>query len=178
MGGLMLATKFQETLAKLQADAVARQQALAQRDAFIQAQFPVLDAAFSAMVSRVCGSHPRLAVIKTAVTDTVTNHTFTTLSKTVIEVRSTLYGPLEVVTFTPALEAIAPDQFAVIRATTAGLTVTGEGFASALKSLLDRGVLMRGKTSAGLVLAKGDGFEPLTDALLESFLAALFIRTS
>lgn len=174
----MLATKFQEALDKLQADATSRQQASTQRDAFIQAQFPVLDAAFSAMVSRVCGTHPRLALVKTVVIDTVTNHTFATLTKTVIEVRSTLYGPLEVVTFTPALEAIAADQFAVIHATTEGLTATGEGWASSLKSLLERGILMRGKTAASLVLAKGEGFEPLTDALLESFLAALFIRTS
>src|SRR5262245_47907280 len=99
----MLADRFQAESDRVAAKATQAQQARVDRDNFIKIQFPALDTAFSGMVTAVSGSHPKLAVIKTPVTDTFAGRGFATLNKTFIEMRSTLYGPLERVTFTPAL---------------------------------------------------------------------------
>ncbi len=175
----MLADKFQEVVDALEAKAAERQQASAARDAFIATNFPLLDQAFSDMVSAATGSHPRLAVVKTMVTETFTGRGFATLNKTVIDVRSTLYGPIELLRFTPALESVDVDQFGVIRIESQGLQVNLTGDDTELSSsMLQRGILMRGTESADLVVSKTNGFETLTADLLEELLAAVFIRTT
>jgi hypothetical protein len=175
----MLADRFVEAVDKLEADAAAVEEARAARDAFIEANFPALDQAFVNMVQAVTGTHSRLAVFMTPVIDTFTNRGFTSLTKTVVEIRSTLYGPIERVTFTPALEAVSPNQFGVIRVETEG-TATQFGAdedAALFKSLLDRGVVMEGQETASLSVVSGETYEPLTAGVLEDFLARLFIRT-
>src|SRR5262245_34650857 len=97
----MLAEGFEEALQRLAEEAEARDQARAARDAFIEAQFPLLDAAFVQMAREATGIHPRLAVVAVPVVETFTGRGFTALSKTVVEVRSTLYGAVESVRFTP-----------------------------------------------------------------------------
>lgn len=176
----MLAERFDEALEALAAAAAEREQARNERDEFIEEKFPELDAAFSNMVTAVTGNHPKLAVIKTVVTDTFTGRGFATLNKTVIDVRSTLYGPVEEVRFTPALESVDVDQFGVVRIATQGLRPSmGSGLAAALlESMLKRGILMRGSESAHLVVAEGERLEELVPQQLEDFLTALFIRTS
>ncbi|MGH7393924.1 MAG: hypothetical protein ACREM3_31365 [Candidatus Rokuibacteriota bacterium] len=175
----MLAERFEETLVRTQNEATERQQARSSRDDFIGVQFPRLDAAFVAMVRDVTGTHPRLAVVTTPVTETFTGRGFATLTRTVIEVRSTLYGAVEGVRFTPGLESIALDQFGVIKVGLDNLTPSfvANGTGPLFRSMVDRGVLMRGATAAGLVVARDTGFEPLTSTLLEAFLTALFVRT-
>ena len=176
----MLAEKFKIALEKLQAKAVEQQQARAARDNVIKVKFPELDSAFSNLVTTVCGSHPKLALIKTTVTDFFTNHSFATLDKTVIEIRSTLYGPLEKAMFTPSLESLDGDQFGIIKAATEGIDVRfGAGdHAARFKPILDRGILMRGRDATQLVILVAGNFEALTAQLLEDFLEALFIRTT
>jgi hypothetical protein len=172
----MLAARFQDVVAKRLTATDRTQQARADRDAFIQAQFPLLDAAFSAMVDVAVGTDPRLAIVRTPTTDTFTNHTFASLPKTVIEVRSTLYGPVESVRFTPALQSIYPDQFAVIQVRTDGVpNLTAN---PSVRGIQNRGILMRGSTSASLVISTDHAFTTLTAALLEEYLATLFIRTA
>jgi hypothetical protein len=171
----MLAARFQDAVAKRLTATDRTQQVRADRDAFIQAQFPLLDAAFSTMMDVAVGTDPRLAIVSTPAIETFTNHTFASLAKTVIEVRSTLYGPTESVRFTPALQSIYPDQFAVIRVRTDGVPdLTANPL---VKAIQDRGILMRGSTSASLVIPIGDNFATLTALLLEDYLATLFIRT-
>jgi hypothetical protein len=174
----MLADRFAEAVDKLQADAAAQEEARAARDSFIEVNFPLLDQAFVAMVRAATGTHPRLAVSTTTVIDTFVNRAFTSLTKTVVEIRSTLYGPIERVTFTPALDAVAPTQFGVIRADAEGAAVVGADEEAVLfKSLLERGVVMEGQEVASLSVLNGESYVPLTADLLENFLARLFIRT-
>ena len=175
----MLADKFKTTFDALQAKAAKDQAARLDRDKVIQSKFPALDAAFSKLVDGATGSHPRLAVVKTPVTDTFTNRGFTTLDKTVIEIRSTLYGPLERVVCTPGLESVDPDQFGVIKVAAHDVQAKPGGGESAIraKSILERGVLMRGTTEAQLCIAIGSNYEPLSSQAIEDFLEGLFIRT-
>jgi hypothetical protein len=173
----MLSTLFQQELSRLAQRATNVQAQRAARDAFIQAQFPLLDAAFAAMVDSTVGSEAHLTVTHTPATDTFTNHSFASLNKTITNVQSILYGTQENVIFTPFLESIEPDEFAVIRIATDGLPdAATENLDSFFGEVLGRGILMRGKTTASLVVPDGGNFSPLTPGLLEGFLAALFIR--
>lgn len=174
----MLSGLFQQELTRLAQRAADVKAQRATRDAFIQTEFPLMDAAFATMVDTTVGSDPHLAVTHTPATDTFTNHTFVTLNKTITNVQSTLYGNPENVLFTPSLESIEPDEFAVIHIATDGLPeVATENVGSPIfAAMLQRGVLMRGKTAASLVVPDAGNFTPLNADLLEGFLAALFIR--
>lgn len=177
----MLADRFQATEAALQAQAQARAQASADRDAFIAARFPTLDTLMGTRLANTTGVHPRLAVVNTPLTDTFTNRGFATMDKTVREVRSTLFGPLEAVRFTPLVETGDADQFGLVRVEVEGgpavrFPATGQG--ARFRSLLERGIVMRGRpdTGARLMVADEGGFTELSDALLEEFLAAVLVR--
>jgi hypothetical protein len=173
----MLSVLFQQEIDRLAQQASSVQAQRAARDAFIVAEFPLLDAAFATLVDTTVGSEPHLTVTHTPATDTFTNHSFVSLAKTISNVRSTLYGTPENVLFTPSLESTQPDEFAVIRITTDGLPqVALENATGIFADMLKRGILMRGKTAASLVAPDGGNFTPLTADLLEGFLAALFIR--
>jgi len=176
----MLSDRFATALDQLQEKAADRQAARDERDAFIVANWPVLDTEFADMVVDVVGAHPRLAVVAALVTDTFTGHSFTTLDKTVTTVISTLYGTAERVVFTPALEFVDANQFGVIRVDVDGFTPSLNGGiqGARFKSLLDRGVIMEGQAHASLSYKSNDHYEPLTAQLLEDFLAALFVRTT
>ena len=176
----MLADRFEEALIELQEKAAEAQTARSERDDFIKIKYPEMNTGFSGMVDNVTGSHARLQVSKSTVIDTYSNHSFTTLSKTVVDIRSTLYDKIEEIRFTPSLESIATDQFGVISVATENMAVPAfsNGSSELFQSILNRGILMRGKdSSASLVVEKGNNFEELTDQLLEDFLAAMFIRT-
>lgn len=172
----MLSSLFQQEETRLALRAASVQAQRAARDAFIVAQFPVLDAAFAGLVDTTVGTDPKLTVTHTPATDTFTNHTFVSLNKTITNVQSTLYGTAENVLFTPSLESLDPDEFAVISITTDVPDVATESLEPAFADILRRGFLMRGKTSASLVAPDNGNFVTLTPNLLEGFLAALFIR--
>jgi len=173
----MLSALFQQELTRLAQHAANVQARRAVRDAFIQAQFPLLDTAFATMVDTTVGSEAHLTVTHTPATDTFTNHTFVSLNKTITNVQSILYGTPENVLFTPSLESIDPDEFAVIRITTDGLPkVATENLGPVFADMLRRGILMRGKTAASLVAPDQGNFIPLNADVLQGFLAALFIR--
>jgi len=172
----MLSALFQQEENRLALRAASVQAQRAARDAFIVAQFPLLDTAFASLVDTTVGTDPKLIVTHTPATDTFTNHTFATLNRTITNVRSTLYGTAENVLFTPSLESIDADEFAVIRITTDLPDVATQNLDSAFADILRRGILMRGKTTASLVAPQNGNFVTLTSDLLEGFLAALFIR--
>ena len=175
----MLSDLFQNEEIRRASRSAAVQQQRDARDAFIQAQFPLGDAAFSSLVDATVGLDSHLTVTHTTVTDHFTNHTVGTLDKTITVVQSTLYGAPEQLTFTPLLEAIAPDQFGVVKISSDGLpdSVIADPGAEVFSAMLSRGILMRGKTTFALVVPDGGNFTSLTTDLLEGFLAALFIRT-
>jgi len=174
----MLSVLFQEELARLAAQSAGVQQQRAARDAFIVAQFPLLDASFASTVDSAVGSDSHLAVTHTPATDHFTNHSFASLNKTVTGVQSTLYGAPETVTFTPALQSLDAAQFAVISIATDGVpdsTVSDPGDPAFL-AMLQRGIWMRGTTVGALVVPQGSAFTAFNGDMLQGFLAALFIR--
>jgi hypothetical protein len=174
----MLSDLFQQETARRASQASATQQKRTARDAFIVAQWPLLDAAFAKLVDSSVGTEAHLSITHTPATDNFSNHTFASLNKTITTVQSTLNGAAEKITFTPFLESIDPDQFGVIRITTDGLpySITSDPGEQIFADLLARGILMRGKTTSSLVAPDGNNFLTLTGDLLVGLLAALFIR--
>ena len=174
----MLSDRFQQETARRASQSAATQQKRADRDAFIVAQWTLLDTALASLVDSTVGAEGHLSITHTPATDTFTNHTFVSLNKTVTTVQSTLNGAPEKLTFTPSLESIDPDQFGVVRITTDGLpySITADPGAQVFADMLKRGILMRGKTTSSLVVPDGSNFLTLSGDLLEGFLAALFIR--
>jgi hypothetical protein len=173
----MLAERFAREADRLAALAAGLTVERAQQDAVIQSQFALLDAEFVALLKSVTGQHTRLSMTSTTVTDTVTTRAFTTLAKTVTDLRSTLYGNPDRLTFTPALAFIEPGQFGVIRLDWEGRLFQPAGSGGAvLGRLLTRGILMQGLPAARLMVSDGMRSEPLTAVLLEEALARLFIR--
>ncbi|HEY2389848.1 MAG TPA: hypothetical protein VGK22_01630 [Candidatus Angelobacter sp.] len=174
----MLSDLFQLETARRASQTSATQQKHAARDAFIVVQWPLLDTSFAALVDSAVGAEAHLSITHTAATDNFTNHTFASLNKTITTVQSTLNGAPEQVTFTPSLESIDPDQFGVIKVTTDGLpdSIVADPGAQVFADMLQRGILMRGKTTSSLVVPDGSNFMTLSGDLLEGLLAALFIR--
>lgn len=175
---MTLSERFATVRSRIDARVAAAQSERAARDAFIQAEFEQLAADFAAQVGAVCGTHPRLAVVTTSETTPVINRSFATLTNTLVDVTSTLYGPTETVRFTPRLDFTLPGQFGRIEATLNGLSdAVLRGLDERSHSLVTRGIVMRGATSSGLFVATANGLIPLEAAALETALAQLFIRT-
>jgi hypothetical protein len=176
----MLADTFIEVLEARQEEAQAGQQARDERDDFIEQTFEQLDQQFSDLIDQATGVHALLAVVKSPVTETITNRNFATLDKTIIEVRSTLNAKLEIVRFTPALQFLHRDQFGVVEIETIDVPEPAgqEGAAAEFKSM-KAGIVMRGQEAGSLVIPSvdaGNGFEDLTAERLESFLETAFVR--
>lgn len=176
---MTLANKFTQVLDKLAEQAVAEEASRQVRDAFIKVEFEKLDQKLADMIGEVTGSHPRLVVVKTAVTETIVNRNFATLNKTVTEIHSTLYGTVERLRFTPGLEFLAKDQFGVVKVTSEDLPVRlGNGEKAALfRSVLERGIVLRGREAAHLMVSRDNGFAAFNAVFLEDFLTQLFVRT-
>jgi hypothetical protein len=174
----MLSDQFREEIARRAARKQSTHQQRAQRDAFIQTQWPLMDKAFADLVDATVGTEAHLSMTHTPATDNFTNHSFVTLDKTITAVRSTLNLSPETVTFTPFLETIEPDQFGVIRIQGDGLpySILADRGAAVFAGMLKRGILMRGKTQSSLVVPDGANFLDLNAELLEGFLSALFLR--
>jgi hypothetical protein len=174
----MLSDLFQQETARRASQAADTQAKRAARDTFIAAQWPLLDAAFAALVDSSVGTEGHLSITHLPATDHFTNHSFGSLNKTITTVKATLNASAEHVTFTPFLESIAPDQFGVIRITTDGLpyAITADPGEQIFADMLTRGILMRGKTAGSLVVPDGSNFLTLNGDLLVGLLAALFIR--
>jgi hypothetical protein len=175
----MLSDLFQQELARLASQSASVQQQRNARDAFIVVQFPLLDASFAGTVDSTIGHDSHLTVTHIPATDHFTNHTFTTLNKTITAVQSTLYGSPETVTFTPALQSLDSAQFGVISVATDALpdSVVADSGEPLFTALLQQGIWMRGSTVGSLVIPYGANFTAFSGELLENFLAALFIRS-
>ena len=102
------------TLAARAAREAERTAARAARDAFIQAQFPLMAARFEALLSEALGMHSRINTVVTTVVLPVQGRSFATLPTRVVQVRSTLTSVTQTVTFTPRLDFREADQFGLI----------------------------------------------------------------
>lgn len=171
----MLAERFQILTEQRLAAAARIAQARAARDAFVAVEFPSLNNALLAMVQAVTGSDPRLAVTTSTAVQAYPGHSFGSLSAIIIEVRSTFYGPVELVRFTPSLESVSKDQFGIVRIETENIPDLPA--ATSATAIRNRGVLMIGTSSSALAVPSDGNLAVLTPDLLEQFLATLFIRT-
>ena len=176
---MVLADRFAQEIERLDQLASGLTTERAARDALIQSQFILLDAQFVTMIRTVAGRHTRLTVATQPVVDPITTRAFATLAKTVTELSSTLYGPIERLTFTPGLAFVEPEQFGVIRLAWEGTIPAATGMkATALPRMLARGILMQGLPAARLMVSDGVRSERLTAAMLEEALVILFVHGS
>lgn len=81
------------------------------RDAFIQAQFPLMAERFEVLLQEALGVHSQLNVQITPVVLPVQGRNFAALPIRVVRVRSMLAADAQTVTFTPQLDFRGADQF-------------------------------------------------------------------
>jgi hypothetical protein len=151
--------------------------ARATRDAFIQAQFPLLNQRLIDLVTAAVGQHSRLTLAATALTETVTGRSFASLAKTALEVRADLDGGLQTIAFTPRLAFGDEAQFGVVACTASfAFTPRARNADRMAALLLAEKLQMRGTGVAALMLAAPDGFIEAGATLFEEALAALLLR--
>jgi hypothetical protein len=174
---MTLAAQLQDYLDYRAARDAARQTARLDRDDFIRAQFPLLDARLIALVGDAVGLHSRLAIIATPMVETVVGRSFPSLSKTAVRVTASLDGAVQTVSFTPRLDFTEPDQFGAVECALDFSYRPRRSRRDAVAArLLAYGVQMKGTTSAHLMFPAADGPAELTPGLIESALVALLLR--
>jgi hypothetical protein len=174
---MSLAVQLQDYLDSQAARATARQADRLSRDAFIQAQFPVLNARLLELLTDAVGQHSRLAIATTPVVENVIGRSFTTLNETAVRVTATLEGAAQTVAFTPRLEFRGSDQFGAVDCTVDFAFAPRRSRRDAIAaSLLAYGVQMIGTTSAHLMLTTAQGPVEAGVSAFESALVALLLR--
>lgn len=174
---MTIAAQIDPVLAARQAKALSRDAERATRDAFIQAQFAVLGARFEALLREALGLHSLFTLAVTPVSYAVQNRTFSVLNLNAWSIMATFNGVPQTVSFAPRLDFREPDQFGLVECAIdfayAPLRSRGDAIAQVL---LERGVQLRGKTAAGLVLPLADGPVALRAADLEDALRVWWLR--
>jgi hypothetical protein len=174
---MTLAAQLQDYLDARAARTAARQSARLERDAFILAQFPLLNARLVAMVGDAVGLHSRLATSTTALVEPVVGRSFASLNKTAAHVGASLDGTTQTVSFTPRLDFTELDQFGAVEcAIDFSYRPRRSRRDEVAVRLLAHGVQMRGTSSAHLMFPASDGPLELSPGLLESALVALLLR--
>ena len=174
---MSLAVQLQDYLDLQAARTAARQAERLLRDAFIQAQFPVLNARLLGLITDAVGQHSRLAIATTPIVENVIGRSFTTLGKTAIRVTATLGSAVQTVAFMPRLEFRAIDQFGAIDCAIDFAYAPRRSRRDAIAaSLLAYGVQMNGATSAHLILTSAGGPVEVSVSTFESALSALLLR--
>jgi hypothetical protein len=154
-----------------------RAAARTERDAFIQPAFAAMTLRFEALLAEALGLHSRIAMQTTSAVQAVTGRTFATLTVRTTVVRSTLLASPQVVTFTPQLDFREPDQFGLIACAIDFPFVPGRARGDVVaRALTERGIQMRGKTTASLLLPVGHALVELTARDLEAAFAAWWLR--
>jgi hypothetical protein len=174
---MSLAFQLQDYLDSQAARAAARQAERLSRDAFIQAQFPVLNTRLLELLAEAVGEHSRLAIATTPLVENVIGRSFATLGKTVIRVTATLGAGAQTVTFTPRLEFRETDQFGAVDCTIDFAYAPRRSRRDAVAaSLLAHGLQLKGTASAHLIVASAGGPVEAGVSFFESALAALLLR--
>lgn len=174
---MSLATQLESFVTAQQAKDAARQVERAARDAFIQAQFPLLNARLLELVASTVGLHSRLAITTLPLIETVTGRSFATLNKTAVTVTAQVGLAPASVSFTPRLDFRLPGQFGAIDCSIDFVFRPRQSRAEQRAArLLANGVQMQGKTAAFLMVDEPGGRVELSAAFVESTLAALLLR--
>lgn len=174
---MTLAARLQDYLDFRAARDAARQAERLERDAFILAQFPLLNTRLANLVSDAVGLHSRLAVTAVPMVEAVVGRSFATLPKNAVRVAASLGGAARTVTFTPRLEFREPGQFGAVDCTLDFSYRPRRSRADEIAvRLLAHGVQMTGTASAHLMFETATGPVELVPGLIESALAALLLR--
>jgi len=174
---MTLAIRIEEFLQARQQRDAARTAARAARDAFVQAQFPLLNARLEDLLRSAAGTHSRLSVDTTAQVLAVAGRTFNTLPQTIVTVAATLDTQTLGMRFEPVLDARTVDQFGRVQCTIDFERTLRRSRAGAIaRALLTDGIQMRGSTSSHLLIAPAGAWVELTASDLEVALAELMLQ--
>lgn len=174
---MTIAAQIAPTLAARQAIAAARAAERIERDAFIVAQFPILCARFDELLRAALGLDARVTITVTPLIHTVQGRSFATLTVDTWAVRASFNAVAQTATFTPRLDFRELDQFGLIEC------VLDFDYAPArsradrtAQALLTRGIQLRGKTHASLLLPLGIGVSELRADDLEDAFRVWWLR--
>jgi len=174
---MSLADAIPDFVARRAARQAARAADRAARDAFIVPQFALLSADFEALLAAALGLDGRVRTTVTTVVVPVQGRTFPALSTRVVTVRSTIDPTPKTISFTPGLDFREPDQFGrytcEIDFDVAPRPARRDAVA---RILVERGILMSGRTVGTLLFPADDGATPLTARHLENAFTAWWLR--
>jgi len=174
---MTLAIRIEQHLQARQRRQAERDAARTARDAFVQAQFPLLNARLLEIVRDAVGTHSRLNVTAVAQTLNVIGRSFATLPQTVVTVAATVDAQPLSLRFEPLLEFRGADQFGRVECTADfEPRLRSSRVADIARALLTAGVEMRGTSSGHLVFAPLGRPLELTADHIESALAELLLR--
>lgn len=175
---MSIADLIAPTLAARQARAAALAAERAARDAFIQAQFPLLDDQFESMLRAGLGLDARIVIQVNPVTYTVQGRSFASLTVNTWTAAFTLDGTTRSVTFTPALDFHERDQFGLIACTLDFPYTPGRSRTDKLaRVFLERGIQMRGTSIGNLLLPLDSGVRPLGVSDIEDIFSLWWLRS-
>lgn len=177
---MSLAERIEPTLAARRANTARRDAERAARDAFIVAQFALLQTRMDGLLRDAAGLHSALALSVAPQLLPVRGRSFASLAITVWTLRATFNGTPQTLSLTPALDFRAADQFGRIAFALdfdyAALRSRGDRIA---RALLDGGVQLRGTRTGHLMLplpGSAGGAVELAAADLEAAFAAWWLR--
>ena len=174
---MSLAERIAPTLAARAARAAALQAQRDRRDAFVLAQFALLQQQLDALLVAALGQHVLLTLTRSAQMLAVSGHSFAALAIGQWQVQARFNGAPQTVVFTPGLDFSGPDQFGRVRVVADFDAQPPRGRAGRVaQCLLDQGVVMAGASTGQLLLPMADGPVVLDADLLEAAFAAWWLR--
>jgi hypothetical protein len=136
-----------------------------------------LSATFEQLLAEALGFNARVVVTVTPVITPVQGRTFATLNTRVVTVRSTIGATPQTVTFTPQLSFRETDQFGLIACSADFDVYPRRGRRDVIaRTLLDRGIEMRGRTIGTLLLPRDEGPTQLAARDLEDAFTAWWLQ--
>ncbi|AKC86782.1 hypothetical protein [Pseudoxanthomonas suwonensis] len=147
------------------------------RDAFVVAQFAQLCDCFDALLREALGIDARVAIAMATLTHEVQGRSFPTLTVDTWKVRADFNAVPQTVAFTPRLDFREPDQFGLIECALDFDYAPAHSRADrTARLLLARGIQLRGKSVAELVLPVAGGVRSLVAGDLEDAFAVWWLR--
>jgi hypothetical protein len=170
-----LAARIDPWLNARAARAAAVAAARVERDAFIVAQFAALEAQFEQLLRAALGLHSGFVHGRSGLNLVVSGRSFASLPVTVHTVQATFAGAPQTVTFTPALDFRATDQFGLIECTL-DFPFNARRSDVAAGALLAPGLQLRGASRASLLLQRGGVWRDLLADDLEEAFTSFWLR--
>jgi hypothetical protein len=174
---MSLAQRVNDFLTTRAAVAAGRLAERSARDAFIQTAFPLLNQRFGQVLEDAVGSHARLNITTSNQTLTVIGRSFPSLPQPVRSVSALIDAVPVTLQWTPVLDFRMSDQFGLIQCMPgAPVTPRYSQGGKLLRYLLEHGIVMRGRSSAHLLIAPEGEWIELGASHLELALAECFLR--